>query len=51
MSADGGTTWLDATPVGSWTASGVTLSAGTGELSVRIVDTAGNTKAVVIATA
>ena len=46
VSADGGTTWVDATPVGSnWTASGVTLSAGTGALSVRTIDTANNTTA------
>ena len=47
VSADGGTTWVDATPgVGSsWTASGVTLSAGTGALAVRTIDTASNTTA------
>ena len=46
VSADGGTTWVDATPVGpTWTASGVTLSAGAGTLSVRTTDTAGNTTA------
>ena len=44
VSADGGTTWVDATPAGSnWTASGVTLSAGTGTLSVRSIDAANNT--------
>ena len=47
VSADGGTTWVDATPGAgsSWTASGVTLSAGTGTLSVRTIDTASNTTA------
>ena len=46
VSADGGTTWVDATPAGAtWTASGVTLSSGTGALSVRTIDTAGNTTA------
>ena len=45
VSADG-TTWVDATPSGStWSASGVTLSSGTGTLSVRTIDTAGNTTA------
>jgi len=47
VSADGGTTWVDAT-VGagsSWTAGGVTLSSGSGTLSVRSLDTAGNTTA------
>ena len=44
VSADGGTTWIDATTVGAtWSASGVTLSAGTGALSVRSIDTANNT--------
>ena len=44
MSADGGTTWVDAIPVGStWSASGVTLSAGPGTLAVRTIDTASNT--------
>ena len=46
VSADGGTTWVDAIPVGStWSASGVTLSAGTGTLAVRTIDTASNTTA------
>src|SRR6185369_13495584 len=47
VSADGGTTWIDATvgPGSSWTASGVTLSAGSGTLAVRSIDTAGNTTA------
>ena len=46
VSADGGTTWVDATAgAGTWSASGVTLSAGTGTLSVRSIDTAGNTTA------
>ena len=44
VSADGGTTWVDATTVGTnWSASGVTLSAGTDTLSVQTIDTAGNT--------
>ena len=45
VSANGGTTWVDATagPGTSWSASGVTLAAGTGTLSVRSIDTAGNT--------
>ena len=44
VSADGGTTWVDAIPVGStWSASGVTLSAGPGTLAVRTIDTASNT--------
>ena len=46
VSADGGTTWVDATAgAGTWSASGVTLSAGTGALSVRSIDAAGNTTA------
>ena len=46
VSADGGATWVDATAgSGTWSASGVTLSAGTGTLSVRSIDTAGNTTA------
>ena len=47
MSADGGTTWVDATvgPGSSWSASGVTLSAGAGTLSVRSIDAANNTTA------
>ena len=46
VSADGGTTWVDATAgSGTWTASGVTLSAGTGTLLVRTIDTANNTTA------
>ena len=46
VSADGGTTWVDATPSGSnWSASGVTLSAGTHTLSVHTIDTADNTTA------
>ena len=46
VSADGGTTWVDATAgAGTWSASGVTLSAGTGTLLVRSIDTAGNTTA------
>ena len=44
VSADGGTTWVDAIPVGSnWSASGVTLAAGPGTLAVRTIDTASNT--------
>ena len=45
VSADGGTTWVDATvgPGSSWSASGVTLSAGAGTLSVRSIDAANNT--------
>ena len=46
VSADGGANWVDATVgAGTWSASGVTLSAGTGTLSVRTIDTAGNTTA------
>ena len=46
VSADGGTTWVDATAgSGTWSASGVTLLAGTGALSVRTIDTANNTTA------
>ena len=46
VSANGGTTWVDATAgPGTWSASGVTLSAGSGTLSVRSIDTAGNTTA------
>ena len=47
VSADGGTTWVDATPAWgrSWSASGVTLSAGAGTLSVRSIDAANNTTA------
>ena len=38
-----GSTWIDATAsAGTWSASGVTLSAGTGTLQVRTVDLAGN---------
>src|SRR5207244_1330041 len=45
VSADG-STWVTATPSGAtWSASGVTLSAGTNTLSVRTLDTAGNTTA------
>jgi hypothetical protein len=45
VSADG-TTWVDATAgAGTWLASGVTLSSGTGTLSVRTIDAAGNTTA------
>ena len=45
MSVDG-TTWIDATAgAGTWSAIGVTLAAGTGTLSVRSIDTAGNTTA------
>src|SRR5206468_680821 len=43
-----GTTWVDATAVPAshtWSASGITLSSGTGTLSVRTIDTAGNTTA------
>ena len=45
VSADGGATWVDATtgPGTSWSASGVTLAAGTGTLSVRSIDAANNT--------
>jgi hypothetical protein len=48
VSANGGTTWVTATVNTSnhtWSASGVTLSSGTGTLSVQTVDTAGNTAA------
>ena len=46
VSADGGTTWVDATAAaGLWSAGGVTLVAGTGTLSVRTIDTASNTTA------
>ncbi len=38
-----GATWIDATAAsGSWSASGVTLVAGTGTLSVRTIDAANN---------
>ena len=38
-----GSTWINATAsAGTWSASGVTLSAGTGTLQVRTVDLAGN---------
>ena len=41
-----GTTWVDATSgVGTWSATGVTLSPGSGTLSVRTIDTALNTAA------
>jgi hypothetical protein len=41
-----GTSWVTATVSGSsWSASGLTLSAGTGTLAVRTIDTAGNVKA------
>ena len=46
VSADGGTTWVDATAgAGTWSASGVTLAAGAGTLSVRSIDAANNTTA------
>ena len=46
MSANGGTTWVDATAgSGTWSASGVTLSTGTGTLLVQSIDTANNTTA------
>ena len=39
-----GNIWIDATAaVGTWSASGVTLAAGTGALSVRTIDAADNT--------
>src|SRR5258708_149500 len=45
VSADGGTTWVTASAGGgTFTASGVTLTAGTA-LSVRTIDTAGNATA------
>ena len=38
-----GATWIDATAAsGPWSASGVTLVAGTGTLSVRTIDAANN---------
>jgi VCBS repeat-containing protein len=38
-----GSTWINATAsAGTWSASGVTLSAGTGTLQIRTVDLAGN---------
>src|SRR5207249_8908883 len=41
-----GNTWLDASASGgTWTVSGVTLSSGTGTLSVRTIDTTGNATA------
>src|SRR5438128_1253812 len=44
VSANGGATWVNATASGgTWSASGVTLTSGNGTLSVRTVDTAGNT--------
>src|SRR5207245_718026 len=46
VSADGGTTWVTASVgSGTFSASGVTLSSGTNTLSVRTIDTAGNTTA------
>jgi hypothetical protein len=46
VSADGGGSWIDATTgAGTWSAAGVTWSSGTGTLSVRTIDTAGNTTA------
>src|SRR5207245_1362004 len=46
VSADGGTTWVTASVGGgTFSASGVTLSSGTNTLSVRTIDTAGNTTA------
>ena len=46
VSANGGTTWVDATAgSGTWSASGVTLLAGTGTLLVQSIDTAGNAAA------
>jgi hypothetical protein len=43
VSADGGTTWVTATAgAGSWSASGVSLSAAGVALQVRTIDTAGN---------
>src|SRR5262249_29855692 len=42
VSSDG-STWINATTsAGTWSASGVTLSAGTGMLQVRTIDLAGN---------
>ena len=42
VSSDG-STWINATAsAGTWSASGVTLSAGTGTLQVRTIDLAGN---------
>ena len=41
-----GNIWIDATAAsGAWSASGVTLAAGTGTLSVRTIDAANNTTA------
>ncbi|MBZ9850415.1 Ig-like domain-containing protein, partial [Mesorhizobium sp. CA14] len=46
VSADGGTTWVTASASGgTFSASGVTLSSGANTLSVRTIDTAGNTTA------
>src|SRR5690242_21964333 len=46
VSADGGTTWTDATAgTGTFSASGVNLLLGSGALSVRAIDVAGNTTA------
>src|SRR5262249_13265863 len=46
VSANGGTTWVDATPSGStFSASGVALSSGNGTLSVRTIDGVGNVTA------
>ena len=47
VSANGGTTWVNATAsAGTWSAAGVTLLAASGTaLSVRTIDTAGNTTA------
>ena len=46
VSANGGTTWVNATASArTWSAAGVTLSASGTALSVRTIDTAGNTTA------
>jgi hypothetical protein len=43
VSANGGSTWVNATAgAGTWSAGGVTLTAGGTSLSVRTIDTAGN---------
>jgi len=46
VSADGGANWVTASAsAGTFSASGVTLSSGANALSVRTIDTAGNTTA------
>ena len=43
ISADGGTTWVNTdTGAGTWSATGITLLSGTGALTSRTIDLAGN---------